>query len=30
MMSEGQRQTLHQLLDRMIDNGLGYGVCEYG
>lgn len=28
-MTEGQRQTLHQLLDRMIDEGLEYGVCEY-
>lgn len=29
MMTEGQRKTLHQLLDKMIDDGLGYGVCEY-
>lgn len=28
-MTEGQRQTLHQLLDRMIDDGLEYGVSEY-
>ena len=28
-MTEGQRQTLHQLLDRMIDEGMEYGVCEY-
>ena len=28
-MTEGQRQTLHQLLDRMIDDGMGYGICEY-
>lgn len=28
-MTEGQRITLHQLLDRMIDEGLEYGVCEY-
>lgn len=28
-MTEGQRQTLHQLLDKMIDEGLEYGVCEY-
>lgn len=29
MMTEGQRQTLHQLLDKMIDDGMEYGVCEY-
>lgn len=29
MMTEGQRQTLHELLDRMIDDGMEYGVCEY-
>ena len=28
-MTEGQRRSLHQLLDRMIDEGLEYGVCEY-
>jgi len=28
-MTEGQRQTLHQLLDRMIDDGMGYGIVEY-
>lgn len=28
-MTEGQRQTLHQLLDEMIDEGMPYGVCEY-
>jgi hypothetical protein len=28
-MTEGQRQTLHELLDRMIDEGLEYGVSEY-
>ena len=28
-MTEGQRITLHQLLDKMIDEGLEYGVCEY-
>lgn len=28
-MTEGQRQTLHQLLDRMIDDGLEYGISEY-
>lgn len=28
-MTEGQRQTLHQLLDEMIDEGIPYGVCEY-
>ena len=28
-MTEGQRQTLHQLLDKMIDEGLEYGICEY-
>lgn len=28
-MTEGQRQTLHQLLDKMIDEGMEYGVCEY-
>lgn len=28
-MTEGQRQTLHELLDRMIDEGMPYGVCEY-
>lgn len=29
MISEGQRQTLHQLLDEMIDEGMPYGICEY-
>lgn len=28
-MTEGQRKTLHKLLDRMIDEGMEYGVCEY-
>lgn len=28
-MTEGQRQTLHQLLDKMIDDGMGYGIVEY-
>lgn len=28
-MTEGQRRSLHQLLDRMIDEGLYYGVSEY-
>ena len=28
-MTEGQRQTLHELLDRMIDDGMGYGIVEY-
>lgn len=28
-MTEGQRRSLHQLLDRMIDEGLEYGVSEY-
>lgn len=29
MMTEGQRAALHDLLDRMIDEGLEYGVSEY-
>ena len=29
MMTEGQRVALHDLLDRMIDEGLEYGVSEY-
>lgn len=29
MITEGQRRSLHQLLDRMIDEGLEYGVSEY-
>lgn len=28
-MTEGQRKTLHELLDRMIDDGMGYGIVEY-
>ena len=28
-MEEGIRKELHQLLDRMIDEGMEYGVCEY-
>ena len=28
-MTEGQRAALHDLLDRMIDEGLEYGVSEY-
>lgn len=28
-MTEGQRRSLHQLLDKMIDEGLDYGVSEY-
>lgn len=28
-MTEGQRKTLHELLDRMIDDGMGYGSVEY-
>jgi hypothetical protein len=28
-MTEGQRKTLHELLDRMIDDGMCYGIVEY-
>lgn len=28
-MTEGQRKALHELLDRMIDDGMGYGIVEY-
>lgn len=29
MVTEGQRAALHDLLDRMIEEGLEYGVSEY-
>lgn len=29
MMTEGQRAALHDLLDRMIDEGLEHGISEY-